>query len=151
MPIDHLGRARVAWSLLVGRRAVNGRPPCTYREVCDEIGVHWRSAPYFLGIIRRYCNAVVQNEPAVATPPRRLGAHHRASLFALQRDELSRPLLNEAVRAWSAQYENCGFPRNRWLDRFDLTLNDRHSATCQPNSQSILRWKYRPHEARNET
>jgi hypothetical protein len=33
----------------------------------------------------------------VATPPRRLGAHHRASLFALQRDELSRPL-----RAWSA-------------------------------------------------
>jgi hypothetical protein len=56
MPIDHLGRARAAWPFLVGR-TVNGRPPCTYREICDEIGVHWRSAPHFLGIIRRYCNA----------------------------------------------------------------------------------------------
>jgi hypothetical protein len=56
MPIDHLGRARAAWPLLVGR-TVNGRPPCAYREICDEVGVHWRSAPYFLGIIRRYCNA----------------------------------------------------------------------------------------------
>jgi hypothetical protein len=56
MPIDHLGRARAAWPLLVGR-TVNGRPPCAYREICDEVGVHWRSAPYFLGIIRRYCKA----------------------------------------------------------------------------------------------
>lgn len=50
MPIDHLRRAQVAWPLLVGR-AVNGMSPCTYREVCDEIGVHWRSASHFLGVI----------------------------------------------------------------------------------------------------
>lgn len=56
MPVDHLRRAQAAWPLLVGR-AAHGMPPCTYREICDEIGVHWRSAPYFLGVIRRYCSA----------------------------------------------------------------------------------------------
>lgn len=56
MPIDHVQRARMAWPLLVGR-AVHGLAPYTYREICDEIGVHWRGAPYFLGVIRRYCSA----------------------------------------------------------------------------------------------
>ncbi len=56
MPIDHFKRARAAWPLLVSR-AVNGLPPYTYREICDEIGVHLRAAPYFLGVIRRYCSA----------------------------------------------------------------------------------------------
>lgn len=56
MRIDHFGRAREAWPLLAGR-AVNGQPPYTYREICDEIGVHWRSAHHFLGIIRRHCSA----------------------------------------------------------------------------------------------
>jgi hypothetical protein len=32
-------------------------PPYTYREICDKVGVHWRSAPHFLGVIRRYCSA----------------------------------------------------------------------------------------------
>lgn len=56
VPIDHLERARAAWPLLANR-AVNGLLPYTYREICDEIGVHWRSAPCFLGVIRRHCNA----------------------------------------------------------------------------------------------
>lgn len=55
MQIDHVMRARVAWPLLVDR-AVNRLPPYTYREICEEIGMHWRSAPYFLGIIRGYCS-----------------------------------------------------------------------------------------------
>jgi hypothetical protein len=56
MRIDHFRRARAAWPLLAGR-ALNGLPPYTYREICDEIGVHWRSAHHFLGIIRRHCSA----------------------------------------------------------------------------------------------
>lgn len=56
MRIDHFRRARMAWPLLVGR-ATNGLPPYTYREICDEIGVHWRSAQHFLGIIRTHCSA----------------------------------------------------------------------------------------------
>lgn len=56
VPIDHLERARAAWPLLANR-AVNVLLPYTYREICDEIELHWRSAPYFLGVIRRYCSA----------------------------------------------------------------------------------------------
>lgn len=56
MHIDHFRRARAAWPLLADR-AVNGLPPYTYREICDKIDVHWRSAHHFLGIIRRHCSA----------------------------------------------------------------------------------------------
>lgn len=54
MAIDHVQRARVAWPLLVDR-AANGLPPCTYGQICAEIGLHWRSARYFLGAIQRHC------------------------------------------------------------------------------------------------
>jgi hypothetical protein len=54
--IDHFKRARAAWPYLIDR-AVNGMSPYTYREICDEIGVHWRSAQHFLAIIRRHCSA----------------------------------------------------------------------------------------------
>ncbi len=56
MSIDHVQRARTAWPFLVDR-ASNGLPPYTYREICMEIGLHWRSARYFLGIIQRHCSA----------------------------------------------------------------------------------------------
>lgn len=56
MPIDHDKRARMAWPLLA-LRAASRSPPCTYGEFCGEIGVHWRSAPCFLSVIRRYCGA----------------------------------------------------------------------------------------------
>ncbi|MBA3897207.1 MAG: hypothetical protein H0X36_08780 [Sphingomonadaceae bacterium] len=56
MSIDHVQRARAAWPFLVDR-ASNGLPPYTYREICTEIGLHWRSAQYFLGVIQRNCRA----------------------------------------------------------------------------------------------
>ncbi|MDR6306531.1 hypothetical protein GGQ85_004264 [Nitrobacter vulgaris] len=40
MRIDHFRRAQTAWPLLA-RRVINGLPPYTYREICDEVGVHW--------------------------------------------------------------------------------------------------------------
>lgn len=27
----------------------------TYKEICAEIGLHWRAARYFLGVIQRHC------------------------------------------------------------------------------------------------
>lgn len=56
VPIDHFNRARAAWPFLAAR-AANGLPPYTYREICDEIGVHWRSARYFLGAVQGHCRA----------------------------------------------------------------------------------------------
>jgi hypothetical protein len=56
VPIDHMQRARRAWPHLAGR-ALRNSPPYTYKEICAEIGVHWRAARYFLGVIQRYCRA----------------------------------------------------------------------------------------------
>lgn len=56
MAIDHVQRARTVWPHLVAR-AANGLPPCSYGQICAEIGLHWRSARYFLGVIQRYCRA----------------------------------------------------------------------------------------------
>ncbi len=51
----HTNRARAAWPYLVAlasRRA----EPISYKEISNEIGVHWRAAAWFLGIIQRYCD-----------------------------------------------------------------------------------------------
>lgn len=56
MSIDHVQRARAAWPHLV-KRAKHGLPPYSYREICAEINLHWRSARYFLGVIQKHCRA----------------------------------------------------------------------------------------------
>jgi hypothetical protein len=50
----HTKRARKAWRYLV-RRARKQRPPFTYKEIGEKVGVHWRVAGLFLGIIQSYC------------------------------------------------------------------------------------------------
>jgi hypothetical protein len=56
MNIDHIERARRSWPHLA-KRASQNLPPCTYKEICGEIGLHWRAARYFLGVIQRHCRA----------------------------------------------------------------------------------------------
>jgi hypothetical protein len=56
MAIDQTERARRAWPHLARRASQNLRP-CTYKEICAEIGLHWRAARYFLGVIQRHCRA----------------------------------------------------------------------------------------------
>ena len=55
MPINHLARARRAWPHLV-RRASGGKPPYTYGQLCQKLGLHWRAAQWFLGTIQTYCD-----------------------------------------------------------------------------------------------
>ncbi|WP_208943645.1 hypothetical protein [Paracidovorax avenae] len=54
MKIDHISRAKKAWPLLVDR-ALAGGNSYTYGELCAEIGLHHRSAQWFLGVIQQHC------------------------------------------------------------------------------------------------
>lgn len=54
MSIDHFARAKQAWPLLV-QRAKSGGSPFTYGELCTLLGLHHRSASWFLGVIQDYC------------------------------------------------------------------------------------------------
>lgn len=50
----HVERAKAAWPILVHRaRSANG--PMTYGELSAAIGVHHRTARFFLGVIQRHC------------------------------------------------------------------------------------------------
>jgi hypothetical protein len=55
--IDHVKRARRAWPILVKRARLGPAKgaPLTYGELCASLGLHWRSAGWFLGVIQRYC------------------------------------------------------------------------------------------------
>ena len=48
--VDHAGRAKAAWPVLV-HRARSGLGPISYGDLCEAIGVHHRAAAYFLGVI----------------------------------------------------------------------------------------------------
>lgn len=52
--IDHRKRARRAWPYLA-RRANSSKDPYTYKELTDKLGLHHRSAAFFLGVIQDYC------------------------------------------------------------------------------------------------
>lgn len=54
MAIDHVRRARRAWSILV-QRACARKLPLSYGELCRKIGLHHRAARWFLGVIQTYC------------------------------------------------------------------------------------------------
>jgi hypothetical protein len=55
MSIDHVSRAKKAWPLLVQRAKEKNGSPFTYGELCAELGLHPRSASWFLGVIQSYC------------------------------------------------------------------------------------------------
>jgi hypothetical protein len=50
----HEQRARRAWPHLV-RHANGHKSPFTYGEISARVGVHWRAASWFLGVIQEYC------------------------------------------------------------------------------------------------
>lgn len=52
--INHRKRASKVWPILA-RRALNKDKPLTYGELCNKIGLHPRSARYFLSVIQIYC------------------------------------------------------------------------------------------------
>jgi len=52
---DHKARARRAWPILV-KRARAGLPPLTYGELSGTLGLHARSAQWFLGVIQTHCS-----------------------------------------------------------------------------------------------
>jgi hypothetical protein len=54
MAVDHQERASRAWPLLVAR-ARSPEPPFTYGELSGLLGLHHRSAQWFLGVIQSYC------------------------------------------------------------------------------------------------
>lgn len=54
MSVDHFARAKKAWPYLV-KRAERGDPPFTYGELSALLGLHHRSARWFLGVIQEYC------------------------------------------------------------------------------------------------
>jgi hypothetical protein len=54
MKTDHNARARQAWPILV-KRASEGEKPFSYGELCEPLGLHARSAQYFLGVIQEHC------------------------------------------------------------------------------------------------
>lgn len=56
MAIDHVQRARRAWPLLVNH-AERGKPPYTYGQLCSRLGLHWRAAQWFLGVIQEHCRS----------------------------------------------------------------------------------------------
>ena len=47
-------RAREAWPHLVTRASVGGEP-FTYKELSNEMELHWRAAQWFLDVIYNYC------------------------------------------------------------------------------------------------
>lgn len=49
----HRQRAYSAWPILV--EAAKSKSPLTYRQLSDAIGVHWRVANLYLGVIQKYC------------------------------------------------------------------------------------------------
>ena len=49
----HCRRARRAWPKLVA--AARRGEPLSYKDLSASIGLHWRAASWFLGIIQRYC------------------------------------------------------------------------------------------------
>jgi len=55
MSIDHFKRAENAWPLLVERVSEKG-VPFTYKELCDRMGLHYRAAAWFLGVIQTFCH-----------------------------------------------------------------------------------------------
>ncbi len=54
MPVDHVERARQAWPILAKRANEKGKP-FTYGELCAELGLHPRTASWFLGVIQEHC------------------------------------------------------------------------------------------------
>jgi hypothetical protein len=55
MAINHGLRAKKAWPILV-KLAIDGKDPITYGELCAKLGLHPRSASWFLGVIQAYCH-----------------------------------------------------------------------------------------------
>jgi len=55
MAINHKLRAKQAWPILV-KAAQQQLPPLTYGQLCGMIGLHHRSARWFLGVIQTYCS-----------------------------------------------------------------------------------------------
>ncbi len=49
----HRRRARRAWPKLVA--AAKRGELLSYKELSASIGLHWRTASWFLGVIQRYC------------------------------------------------------------------------------------------------
>ncbi|WP_434622697.1 hypothetical protein [Azospirillum sp. B2RO_4] len=49
----HRHRAEAAWPVLA--KAAERNSLLTYKELSDAIGVHWRVANLYLGIIQKYC------------------------------------------------------------------------------------------------
>ncbi len=49
----HRVRARRAWPKLVA--AAKRGEPLSYKDISASIGLHWRAASWFLGVIQRYC------------------------------------------------------------------------------------------------
>ena len=56
MSIDHVVRARRAWTLLTGLARTRAEP-LTYGEICARLRLHHRAAAWFLGVIQDYCKA----------------------------------------------------------------------------------------------
>ena len=52
---DHTERARQAWPILVQVAANRGR--ISYGQLCGPLGLHPRSASYFLSVIHNHCQA----------------------------------------------------------------------------------------------
>lgn len=53
MSIDHVARARDAWRHLVQLAKTDGI--MYYVDIASAIGLHHRSAAWFLGVIQRHC------------------------------------------------------------------------------------------------
>jgi len=55
MAIDHFSRAKKAWPILV-KRAQTTCEPFTYKEISNQIGLHHRSARWFLSEVQEFCS-----------------------------------------------------------------------------------------------
>jgi putative restriction endonuclease len=55
MALDHEGRARRAWPLLVAM-AKRRREPLTYAELSARLGLHHRAAAWILDLIQDWCS-----------------------------------------------------------------------------------------------
>jgi len=53
-PPNHKVRARLVWPILVGLAKAE-KPPLTYGQLSGMLGLHPRSAQWFLGVIQAYC------------------------------------------------------------------------------------------------